>query len=143
MQRARPFELAARELHIGASAGHLGHILHGKRGAAGNAEPGFNLRGVGLRFNRLRFTLSRRQSHEAVAGADAAATLHRGRDHPAGHFGGDLSLLLRGEGAADADEALDRLLHHLDGRDVDHRGISGRGRGISAGTVARDRKHGG
>ena len=68
---------------------------------------------------RLRLAFGGGDPNQLGVGADAAAALDRRRDDAAGDLGGHLGVFLRGQRAADADEARDRLLDGGDRRHVD------------------------
>ena len=96
MQRLRAVELgaapaAARRVALATS----GTRSTSKAAPPVDAEPRLDLRGVGLRFARLRLAFGGGDANQLAAGADAAAALDRRRDDAAGDFGGDLGVFLR------------------------------------------------
>ena len=95
---------------------HVGHALRIERLARREAEPRFDLRGVGFRFLQLR---RRSRSAEirtsSAPGADARAAFDRRPDDAAGGLGADLRLFVGDQRAGDAQVAFDRPA--LDGHD--------------------------
>lgn len=137
-QRFRALEIGARQLEGGAGVGHFGDTLDLEGRAVGDAEAGFDLRGVGLCLGGLRFGLGGGELDECRAGGHTLAALDRCRDDAAGDFGRDIGVVFRGQRAADADVAGDRPGLGGGGGDGDGRRLGWRVRTVSRGAVASD-----
>lgn len=126
-QRLDPVELGFGPVERRFRVHDLRDVDRIERLACGQAEPGFDLRGIGFGFTELRVRLGTGDPDEHGTGGDARAAFDWRRDHASCGFGGDLRLFVRHERAGDAEKPIDRLILEGDRPNGDRRRFRERG----------------